>query len=148
MRTNGYLTSPSISGSHGNRELCEQQAESSFRFLRIGNTESKERCYDLCCQHKQCQVAIQSGTSCFGLHCARKEVCNLVSEQLAQFEGHRVDKRSIDDLDDDWAGKLHCQFIGYMLTSSIDWLIFTSLRFLFAHLELCQYYGFCKNFKS
>ena len=90
--------------STANRELCEQQADSAFRFLRIGNTDDKENCYNLCCQHKECEVAIHSRNICFGIHCARKEVCNLISEQLSSFEGHRVDKRSTDDVDDEWVG--------------------------------------------
>ena len=81
--------------------LCQQQAQSAFQLISLGNADSKEDCYNHCCKRKECHLSILSHRRCFGISCPHKNLCKAITEQLIKFEGHRVDKRSLSDDDND-----------------------------------------------
>ncbi|XP_065655376.1 uncharacterized protein LOC100197733 isoform X6 [Hydra vulgaris] len=74
--------------------LCQQQAQSAFQLLSLGNAYSKEECFNHCCKRKECQISILNQRRCFGINCSNKNLCKVITEQLINFKGHRVDKRS------------------------------------------------------
>ena len=44
---------------------------------------------------------MQTKHHCYGIVCAKKELCQVILEQLKNFQGHRVDKREAEDDDDE-----------------------------------------------
>ena len=78
-------------------DICKQQAQSSFQLRNLGHTTSSKKCYTLCCKDKDCNVALKQGRHCYAIKCTRKDICQLIYEQLKHFEGHRVDKRENDE---------------------------------------------------
>ena len=75
--------------------LCQQQAASSFHFTGLGLVSSKSGCYELCCQSDDCHISILDGRKCYGVTCAKKEQCKSIVQDLLQFQGHQVNKRSL-----------------------------------------------------
>lgn len=75
--------------------LCQQQAASSFHFTGLGQVSSKTECYELCCQSDDCHMSILDGRKCYGVTCAKKEQCKSIVQDLSQFQGHQVNKRSL-----------------------------------------------------
>ena len=87
---------------NGNNDICEQQQQSSFQLKRLSpSSKSKEKCSELCCKETACSIPLLVRKHCYGVYCAKKELCQVVFEQLKDFEGHRVDKRDADDDEDD-----------------------------------------------
>ena len=86
----------------GGSEICKQQQQSSFRLKRLASSsKSKTQCTGLCCKDKDCTIPLRVNRHCYGISCERKELCQIVFEQLKDFQGHRVDKRDADEDDED-----------------------------------------------
>ena len=77
--------------------LCQQQGESAFQLISLGHSKSKQECYNKCCKKEGCHVSLVTGKNCFGIRCEHSDLCKAIVEQLSNFEGHRVDKRSLLD---------------------------------------------------
>lgn len=89
----------------GNNDICKQQQQSSFGVTRLSaSSDSKEQCAEFCCKDSRCTIPLRVKKHCYGVYCAKKELCQIVFEQLKDFQGHRVDKRDADDEDDDENG--------------------------------------------
>ena len=86
----------------GSSEICEQQEQSSFRLKRLSSkSTTKEQCLELCCKEEGCSIPLRVKKHCYGISCAKKELCQVVFEQLKEFQGHRVDKRDVEDEDEE-----------------------------------------------
>ena len=85
----------------GTTDICEQQEQSSFQLKKLGSSSSTKKCAKLCCKDSKCTIPLKVKQHCYSVTCAKPELCQIVYEQLKQFEGHRVDKRETDDDDDD-----------------------------------------------
>ena len=87
---------------YGSNDICEQQQQSSFQLKRLSSSsKSKKQCSELCCKDTACVIPFLVRKHCYGISCAKKELCQVVFEQLKDFQGHRVDKREIDEDDGD-----------------------------------------------
>ena len=97
-----FLLPATLVLANGNNDICEQQQQSSFQLKRLStSSKSKEQCSELCCKETACSIPLHVRRHCYGVYCAKKELCQVVFEQLKDFEGHRVDKRDADDDDDE-----------------------------------------------
>ena len=86
----------------GSSDICEQQQQSSFQLKRLSSSsKSKKQCSELCCKDTACVIPFLARKHCYGISCAKKELCQVVFEQLKDFQGHRVDKRDTDEDDGD-----------------------------------------------
>ncbi|XP_065051746.1 uncharacterized protein LOC135681293 isoform X2 [Rhopilema esculentum] len=86
----------------GSSEICKQQEESSFHLRKLSSTvKSSQKCAELCCKDSKCTIPLQTKHHCYGIACAKKELCQVIFEQLKNFQGHRVDKREAEDDDDE-----------------------------------------------
>ena len=69
LKKNSYSYSFYLAVHGSDDAVCRQQADSSFHLLQLGDTDLKESCHDLCCQHPKCHVAVHSGKLCGSLYC-------------------------------------------------------------------------------
>ena len=87
---------------NGVSDICEQQQQSSFHLWRLSkSTKTNKRCAELCCKDSKCTIPIRVKKRCYGITCAKKDLCQVIYEQLKDFQGHRVDKRDVEDEDEE-----------------------------------------------
>ena len=88
--------------TYGTNDICEQQEQSSFQLKRLApSSRSKQQCSELCCKESSCSIPLLVRRHCYGISCAKKELCQVVFEQLKEFQGHRVDKRDAEEDDEE-----------------------------------------------
>lgn len=54
----------------------------SFRFFKLENATQFSKCLDLCCAKAFCDLALLSGSRCFGLRCDKLQLCRNVLDKL------------------------------------------------------------------
>ena len=60
----------------------QKTVSKSFAFFKLGNATEFKECLELCCGDTSCDLAVLSGSRCFGLLCDKPKLCRSVLGQL------------------------------------------------------------------